>query len=258
VPPEPRRVLPSPRRHDNPTHSKRIMGRSGEPNSRGAGKSGALGVKPKDGNADGRAESHARTRQLTSQACRRENPTVHTKSTSTLHRYRRPSAITLTAVCVLAGGGIATAAPASASETAVTPVAASTVTGPLPWRAGSQPLVWTQPVHRAPVRRIVSHLTAAAITPSKTTVRPGVAVTLTGTVSYGAAILVRAQLVTLQVRNGSSWQTVETQRLSGTGSATFTVKPTVSQTYRLAFGGSRGLTPATAFHSAPGALIIRA
>jgi len=105
--------------------------------------------------------------------------------------------------------------------------------------------VWTQPVHRAPVRRIVSHLTAAAITPSKTTVRPGVAVTLTGTVSYGAAILVRAQLVTLQVRNGSSWQTVETQRLSGTGSATFTVKPTVSQTYRLAFGGSRGLTPAT-------------
>src|SRR3954470_8989870 len=172
------------------------------------------------------------------------NPTVDFKSTSTLHRYRRPSAITLTAVCVLAGGGIATAAPASASETAVTPVAATTVIGPLPWRAGSQPLVWTQPVHRAPVRRFVSHLTAAAITPSKTTVRPGVAVTLTGTVSYGAAVLVRAQLVTLQVQKGSSWQAVETQRLSGTGSATFTVKPTGSQTYRLTFGGSRGLTPA--------------
>jgi cell wall-associated NlpC family hydrolase len=165
---------------------------------------------------------------------------VHTKSTRALHRYRRPSAITLTAVCVLAGGGMATASPAAAAETVGTPVAAS-VTGPLPWRAGSKPLVWTQPVHRAPLRRIVSHLTAAAITPSRTTVRPGVAVTLTGTVTYGAAIRVRAQLVTLQAQHGDAWQTVETQRLSGSGYATFTITPAASQTYRLAFGGSRGL-----------------
>jgi cell wall-associated NlpC family hydrolase len=149
-------------------------------------------------------------------------------------------------VCVLAGGGVATASPAAAADTAAdsTPVAAISTTGPLPWRAGTQPLVWTQPVHRAPLRRVVSHLTAAAVTPSSTSVRAGAAVTLTGTVTYGSAIRVRSQLIELQAKHGNTWQTLDTQRLSGTGFATFTVKPTSAQTYRISYGGSRGLAAA--------------
>jgi peptidoglycan DL-endopeptidase CwlO len=171
---------------------------------------------------------------------------VHTKTVRALSRYRRPSAITLTAVCVLAGGGVATAGPASAADSAIAPVAASVVTGPLPWQHGSQPLVWTQPVHRAPIRRpVVTHLTAAAISASHLTVHTGASVVLTGTVTYGAALRVRAQLVKLQAKHGSSWDTVDSQPLSGTGYATFTVKPTAAQTYRIAYSGTRGLAPAT-------------
>jgi cell wall-associated NlpC family hydrolase len=97
---------------------------------------------------------------------------------------------------------------------------------------------------------VIGHPSAASLTANLTRVRAGAEVQFTGTVSYladlfGEDISVRDQAVTLQAQRGSTWDTVATGVLSDAGTVTFATKPTASQTYRLAFPGTRGLDAAS-------------
>ena len=52
-----------------------------------------------------------------------------------------------------------------------------------------------------------------------------------------------SQVVRLQIRSGDSWRDLATKALSGNGYATFSVRPTGSTTYRLAYTGGGPLGP---------------
>jgi peptidoglycan DL-endopeptidase CwlO len=148
-------------------------------------------------------------------------------------------------MCVLAGSAVALLVPASAAAASTQPGAAARFirpTGPAP-------------VHR-PSRShglssaVIRHASAATLTANLNKVRPGADVQFTGTVSYsvdlfGADISVRDQAVALQAQRGSTWDTVASGVLSDAGTVTFTVKPTASRSYRLAFPGTRGLDAAS-------------
>jgi len=80
-------------------------------------------------------------------------------------------------------------------------------------------------------------------------VRAGAEVRFAGTVGYsvdlfGEDISVLNQAVVLQAQRGSTWDTVATGVLTDAGTVTFTVTPTASRSYRLAFPGARGLDAA--------------
>jgi cell wall-associated NlpC family hydrolase len=176
-------------------------------------------------------------------ACRWGSQTVHTKST--FDRYRRPSAITLTAMCVLAGGAVALAVPASASASSPLPSAAARYVRP------TGPALAHRPSRSRGLRSaVIGHASTATLAANFAQVRAGAEVRFTGTVSYsvdlfGADISVRNQPVALQAQRGSTWDTVATGVLTDAGTVTFTVRPSAARTYRLSFPGTRGLAAAS-------------
>jgi len=148
-------------------------------------------------------------------------------------------------MCVLAGGAVALAVPASSYAAPTHPTAAAHYVRP------TGPAIAHRPSRSRGLRSaVIGHPSAASLTANLTSIRAGTEVQFTGTVSYlvdlfGEDISVRNQAVTLQAQRGSTWDTVATGVLSDAGTVTFTVKPTASRTYRLAFPGTRGLGAAS-------------
>jgi cell wall-associated NlpC family hydrolase len=148
-------------------------------------------------------------------------------------------------MCVLAGSAVALAVPASASAAPTQKAAAAHYVRP------TGPAIAHRPSRARGLRSaVIGHPSAAFLTANLTHIRAGTEVRFTGTVSYsvdlfGADISVRNQAVTLQAQRGSTWDTVATGVLSDAGTVTFTVRPTASRTYRLAFPGTRGLGAAS-------------
>ena len=148
-------------------------------------------------------------------------------------------------MCVLAGGAVALAVPASSYAAPTHPTAAA------PYVRPTGPAIAHRPSRSRGLRSaVIGHPSAASLTANLTSVRAGAEVQFTGTVSYlvdlfGEDISVRNQAVTLQAQRGSTWDTVATGVLSEAGTVTFAVKPTASRTYRLAFPGTRGLSAAS-------------
>lgn len=207
-----------------------IRAGAGEPSPVPAGKTSPpdLGVKPHCG----RAALRARTRQLTSQACRREPP-VHATPTRGVRRFARPGAVALATLGVLAGttaltwpaDPTATANPAATSSTSrvaahVTTIPTLTVINTAPkLRANRSAVAYRQPVQ------------------------------LTGMVRYGRTTLVRSRLVWLQIWNGKVWRTIETKKLSASGVVRFTARPTRSVYFRLAMP-TQSKSPTVVFNRA--------
>jgi len=148
-------------------------------------------------------------------------------------------------MCVLAGGAVALAVPASSYAAPTHPTTAAHYVRP------TGPAIAHRPSRSRGLRSaVIGHPSAASLTANLTSISAGTEVQFTGTVSYlvdlfGEDISVRNQAVTLQAQRGSTWDTVATGMLSDAGTVTFTVKPTASRTYRLAFPGTRGLGAAS-------------
>ncbi len=159
---------------------------------------------------------------------------------SGVRRYGRTSAVALAALGVIAGG-VAIAAPASAltaAPTAVVSATAPTYTASTSPATASAPASATSAATRlaAPTRMTRTYLWS-----NRTNSYTGQSVNLAGKVTYGAThTRVRSQKVTLQAYSGA-WKTVSTKLLSSNGYAVFTVRPTRSTTYRLAYAGATAL-----------------
>ena len=167
-------------------------------------------------------------------------------------RRPRPATAALAAVGVIAGSVVA-ATPASATQsTQHSQVSASTLsTLSVPSTmvvskvvisarvAAMQDLVRAKAAAVSAVRG-----TASTLSVSRGTIQAGRSVKLTGQVTYGAgALAVRAQAVALEAKSGSTWKTVTSETLSADGTVTFSVKPSRTTTYRLAYAGVGPLAP---------------
>lgn len=136
-------------------------------------------------------------------------------------RYGRAGAIGLLAAGVFAGT-LTTAAPANAAAAPPNTVRpAETVT--------AAPSVKPPPV------RTRSHLRAA-----RSVVVKGRYVKMRGTVTYGSR-KVHGALARLQVRRGSTWQTIRRKPIPARGTTTFQIRPMWSHHYRLVYAGDHRL-----------------
>jgi cell wall-associated NlpC family hydrolase len=85
---------------------------------------------------------------------------------------------------------------------------------------------------------VLARITHSALTVDKTSVVRGQSIVLTGRLTVGAAGLPLANhAARLESSAGGAWKTVGTALADAAGAVTFTVKPTASAKYRLAFGG---------------------
>ena len=147
-------------------------------------------------------------------------------------RHWRAGALALATGAVVGGLAIASPATAATQTTGAVKNASARLTTP-------QTSYALRSTKFAPART-----THAALSASTASVGRGSAATLTASVSYGSTMTrVQGQAVRLQVRSGNTWRDLATTTLSGTGYATFSVRPTGTTTYRLAYTGGGTLGP---------------
>lgn len=147
-------------------------------------------------------------------------------------RHWRAGALALATGAVV--GGLAIASPATAATQTTGAVKNASVRLTTPQTSSA-----LRSTKFAPART-----THAALSASTASVRRGSAATLTASVTYGSTLTrVQSQVVRLQVRSGNTWRDLATTTLSGNGYATFSVRPTGTTTYRLAYTGGGTLGP---------------
>jgi len=149
-----------------------------------------------------------------------------------VRRHWRAGAIALATGAV--AGGLAIASPAAAATQTTGAVKSASAHLAIPQTSSA-----LRSTKFAPVRT-----THAALSAGTASVRRGSVATLTASVTYGGtATRVTNQVVQLQVRSGDTWRDIAAKALSGNGYATFSVRPTGSTTYRLAYTGGGTLGP---------------
>jgi len=146
--------------------------------------------------------------------------------------HGRTSAATLAALSVIATGGVVLATPGVAHAVAAEPVqsgqsivALSPVVGPV------------VPPTSAPARG-----TSIALTVDKATILDGQSIVFNGTLTLRKkGTPLTNQAVRLEENSGGEWKTVASALAAADGTVTFTVKPTTSAKYRLAYAGVQTL-----------------
>jgi cell wall-associated NlpC family hydrolase len=89
----------------------------------------------------------------------------------------------------------------------------------------------------------VPRATHATLTVDRSSVQTGQSIVFSGRLTFSSAKLpVRDQALRLQSSTGGEWKTVGDALANDDGTVTFTVKPTASAKYRLAFAGVRAIS----------------
>jgi cell wall-associated NlpC family hydrolase len=150
----------------------------------------------------------------------------------------RANAAALAAVSLLATGAVVVATPGVATASMVSIHYGQAVAG-LSSRLGADGLVGPFVSRTGPARA-----TQSVLGVDKNSVLSGQSIVFTGRLTTGAVQAPGAkQPVRLEAFSGGAWKTVGNALASNDGSVTFTVKPTGSTKYRLAYAGVLTLSP---------------
>lgn len=150
---------------------------------------------------------------------------MHTDTPRGVRPHGRTGAAALAAASVLATGAVIIATPAAAFADN-TPVLSGLV---------ASPAAFSGPTYASGSVR----LTRSYLTSDRPMVQLGQKATLSGKLTYGPGERpVRTYPVRLEENDGGTWKTVDNGLVNADGSVTFTVAPTRSTSYRLAYIGA--------------------